>query len=270
MAKIGVCLETFFFDQDYRTRLENVAALGFRGYEFWLHNKRFDGTNVFDEMKDFGMLADMNAKHGLTCTDFVLNHSDGAICASLIDSKDRNLILDGLEAMLVRAKKINCRHLVSASGDRVDGIVAQQALENMITTLSEVAKICARYDVTILLEPFNTRVDHPHAFLDNPYTAVEVVKAVDHANVKILFDIYHMQIMAGNIVDFVKENIQFIGHFHIAGVPGRHEPDSSELNYPFIVKEIEKLGYTGYFGLEYWPAIDHEESLRKIKSQFGV
>jgi hydroxypyruvate isomerase len=72
-----------------------------------------------------------------------------------------------------------------------------------------------------------------------------------------------MQIMYGNIVGFVRENLQHIGHFHIAGVPGRNEPIDNELNYPFILKSIEKMGYTGSFGLEYWPTIDSDESLKR-------
>jgi hydroxypyruvate isomerase len=83
-----------------------------------------------------------------------------------------------------------------------------------------------------------------------------------------LFDIYHMQIMAGNVTAFIRENIQYIGHFHVAGVPGRHEPASGELNYRYIVGEIDGTGYDGYIGLEYWPTVGHEESLRQTLEYF--
>ena len=78
---------------------------------------------------------------------------------------------------------------------------------------------------------------------------------------KLLYDIYHMQIMDGNVLSFVKKNLPYIGHFHVAGVPGRKEPVPSELDYAFILGEIDRMGYTGYFGLEYWPSGDSAQSL---------
>ena len=74
MASIGVCLETFFTDLDYRSRMERVRASGFTRYEFWFHDKRFDGSRLFNEPKDFSMIAEMDAKLGMTCTDFIFNH----------------------------------------------------------------------------------------------------------------------------------------------------------------------------------------------------
>jgi hydroxypyruvate isomerase len=139
----------------------------------------------------------------------------------------------------------------------------EEAVANMIDSLRGCAKICEKHGITILLEPFNTKVDHPDYFLDDPQTCVEVIRAVNSENVKMLYDIYHMQIMAGNVVSFIRENLQYIGHFHLAGVPGRHEPDTCELNYPFILKEIDRLGFKGAVGLEYWPTVDHAESLKR-------
>jgi hydroxypyruvate isomerase len=101
-------------------------------------------------------------------------------------------------------------------------------------------------------------------------TCIEVLEAVEHPNAKMLYDIYHMQIMAGNILDFVGRNLKHIGHFHIAGVPGRHEPDACELNYPYIVREIQKMGYKGHFGLEYWPTVDPEQSLERTRRYLGA
>jgi len=98
---------------------------------------------------------------------------------------------------------------------------------------------------------------------------IDIVKRVESPNLKMLYDIYHMQIMSGNLIDFIGENIEYIGHFHIAGVPGRHEPFTGELNYRYIVDEIDRMGYDGYFGLEYWPSFDDEESLRRTRDYFS-
>jgi len=265
MANIGVCIEIFFADMEYQDRLEQVHNLGFKNYEFWFHNKRFDGANLIDEAKDFELLAELNEKYGLTCTDFVFNHPDGGIVGAMIDKNDRNLILDSLEEMIELARKINCKAFISGAGNNVSGLTSEEAVENMIETLSRAAKICEKDDITLLLEPFNTRVNHPDYFLDDPFTCIEVLKAVNHKNAKMLYDIYHIQIMSGNVTAFIREHIEYIGHFHVAGVPGRHEPKDCELNYPFILSEIDKLGYQGYVGLEYWPTLTPAESLRQTR-----
>ncbi len=263
MAKLGACIETFFTDQPYAERIRRVAALGFKAYEFWFHDKRFDGKALVPEKKDFDQIAELNAKLGLTTTDFVFNHPEGGVVASLIDRKDRPRLLDSIEGMIGLAKKIGCRSFISGSGNRVKGISRQKAMDSMVEGLSALGAVCAKNGMTIILEPFNTRVDHPDYFLDDPETCVEVLEKVANPSVKMLFDIYHMQIMHGNIVDFLRKNIRHVGHFHIAAVPGRHEPDTGELSYPFILKEIDRLGYAGWCGLEYWPTGDHTESLKR-------
>ncbi len=267
---IGVCIELFFSDLPYRDRIKKLKDLGFSAYEFWYHNRRFDGKRRIDEAKDFDEIAELNQRYGLTTTDFIFNNPDGGVVGALIEAADRSLILESLEEMLGLARKIGCKAFISASGNKRPGLHREQAIENMIETLSAAAGICAKDGVTLLLEPLNTKVNHPNCFLDDPATCVKVLDTVNHPNVKMLFDIYHMQIMTGNILSFVKENLQHIGHFHIAGVPGRHEPDDCELNYPFILQEIQKMGYRGHFGLEYWPTVDPESSLKRTKRLLGV
>jgi hydroxypyruvate isomerase len=265
MARIGVCLETFFSDLDYKSRLSKVAALGFKYYEFWFHDKRFDGAGLHDEKRDFAMLAEMNAKHGLTCTDFIFNHPDAGVRADLIKAGDRGLFLDSLGGMIEKAKSIGCTAFISGAGNRVPGLRREDAMSAMVETLRQAAPVCEKNGMTLLLEPFNTKVDHPQYFLDNPDDCLAVVEAVGSPSVKMLYDIYHMQIMAGDIVAFIRTNLPKIGHFHVAGVPGRHEPKAGELNYPFILSELDRLGYSGGVGLEYWPSISPADSLRQTR-----
>jgi hydroxypyruvate isomerase len=270
MAKIDVCVEIFFGSLPYAERLRKIAELGFKAYEFWFPEQRFDGAALRPEAKDFDELAELNAKYGLTATDFVFNHPDGGVKASLIEKKDRGKLRDEIGRVISLAKKIGCTRLICGSGNRVPGLEPEAAIDNMTGALAELAPICRKEGITLIVEPFNTRVDHPDYFLDNPGACAEVLEAVNSPNVKMLYDIYHMQIMDGNVTAFIRENIRYIGHFHIAGVPGRHEPDSGELNYPFILKEIDRLGYTGYCGLEYWPTMDHAESLKRTLAQLGA
>jgi hydroxypyruvate isomerase len=269
MAKLCACIEPFFTDLGYADRIRKVAELGFTTYEFWFHDKRFDGKGLVPEKKDFDQIAELNAKYGLATSDFVFNHPDGGVIAALIQKKDRQKLLDTIEEMIGLAKKIGCRQLVSGSGNRVKGFTREMALECMVESLRALAPICEKNGITLIVEPFNTRVDHPDYFLDNPVTCVQVLEKVGSPNVKMLFDIYHMQIMYGNIVSFIRKNIRHIAHFHIAGVPGRHEPEKGELNYPFILKEIDSIGYTGQFGLEYWPTLEPSESLIRTRRALG-
>jgi hydroxypyruvate isomerase len=117
--------------------------------------------------------------------------------------------------------------------------------------------------VTLLLEPLNTRYDHPGYFLTSSNAGAEICRKIGSPRMKLLFDCYHMQIMEGDLVKHIERNLDVIGHFHSAGVPGRHEPYQGETDYPFLLAQIEKLGYQGVFGLEYQPSIDHDESVRK-------
>ena len=269
MAKIGVCAETFFSDQPYRERLQRIARLGFRYYELWFHDKRFDGSRLHEEPKDFAMFSELNAKLGLTCTDFIFNHPDAGVRASLIDPKDRQLILDSLGGMIELAKKIGCRAFISGAGNAVPGLARERALETMVETLGRAAALCEQEGITLLLEPFNTKVDHPQYFLDDPEECIRVLKAINRPGARMLFDIYHMQIMAGDITAFIRKNIQWIAHFHVAGVPGRHEPRQGELNYPFLLAELDRLGYAGHVGLEYWPTLEPGASLIESRAWLG-
>lgn len=270
MATLGVCIEPCFGDLDYRSRIEAIARIGFRHYDLWFHNAGFNGAALTDEVKDFDMIAEMNDKHGLVTTSFVHCHPDGGVKASLINRRDRNKVLDTLgETMLPLARRIGCRGLVSGSGNVSRAIGREEAIESMIETLVEAARIVEPEGVTILLEPWNNVVDHPQVFLSDPQLSVDVVRAVNHPNVKLLYDIYHMQIMGGNVMSFIRDNLDCIGHFQLAGVPGRHEPVDNELDYRYILRETEKLGYTGVFGLEYWPTMESEKSLRTVFEQLG-
>jgi hydroxypyruvate isomerase len=272
MPRFSVCVETFFSDLPYEDRIRRVAELGFSAYEFWFRDLRFNGREFTPEAKDFDRIAELNARHGLSTAAFAFRESRGATSAtgrdapaSLIDPRDQPLLRDRIEVTIERAKRIGCPLLITGAGDSVAGLSRAEALDNLQQALSLLAPICRSTGITLLLEPFNSRVDHPGCFLDDPVTCVEVLRRVNSPNVKMLFDIYHMQIMHGDILSFVRQNLQYIGHFHVAGVPGRHEPSPSELDYRFILREIQDMGYTGYFGLEYWPSMDAGVSLRAAR-----
>ncbi len=133
--------------------------------------------------------------------------------------------------------------------------------------IKQASKIVEEGNIILVLEPLNTLVDHPGYFLDSAKEGAKIIREINHPNIRLLYDIYHMQIMEGNIISTIEKNVDIIGHFHAAGVPGRHELYLGELNYLNIIKRIDELGYEGYIGLEYFPSIDSEESLRKTKEK---
>jgi len=137
-----------------------------------------------------------------------------------------------------------------------------EATENCVAFLNRVKAVAEDKRVTICMELFNSKVNHPDAFADHTQKLVTICKLVNSPRVKILYDIYHMQIMEGDIIRTIRDNFQYIGHFHTAGNPGRHEiDDTQELNYRAIAQAIVDLNYTGYLGHEYTPVRDPLTSL---------
>jgi hydroxypyruvate isomerase len=106
----------------------------------------------------------------------------------------------------------------------------------------------------------NIHVDHPGYFLNRSGVGFDLVRAVDSPRIKLLFDIYHMQVMEGNIIDTLTSNLAVIGHVHVADVPGRHQPGTGELNYANIFKALREAGYDKYVGFEFEPTVPSEEA----------
>ena len=117
-----------------------------------------------------------------------------------------------------------------------------------------------------MIEPLNTLVDHPGYYLTQSAEAFDIIDAVDSQHVKVIYDIYHQQIMEGNLIPTITQNINRIGHFHSAGHPGRHELDCGEINYPDIIQAIAQTEYKGWFGVEYFPQQDPVKWLPTLHS----
>jgi hydroxypyruvate isomerase len=153
-----------------------------------------------------------------------------------------------------KAAKAGVPNVITFSGNR-RGLADDIGLENCVTGLNRVKKIAEDKGVTICLELLNSKVDHHDYQCDHTAWGVEVVKRVDSPRVKLLYDIYHMQIMEGDVIRTIRDNFQYLGHFHTGGVPGRHEIDSTqELNYGAVAKAIVDMGFQGYMAHEFVPA----------------
>ena len=265
MIKLCVCIEPVFSRISSVEKIRKVAQLGFKAIEFWFWDYEFDGQELNPKKKDIAQISALTKELDIKINDIVLYSSDGSIGGFLTKAEDRDKYLERLKETIDVAHQLNCKKLITCSGNEVQGVSKEKQLSNMIETLEQSSKITASENITLLLEPLNSLVDHSGYFLTSSRTGFDIIKKISSPNLRLLYDIYHMQIMEGNVLDTVKENISLIGHFHAAGVPGRHELDNSEINYPFVVKKINEWGYDGYFGLEYFPAMGSEESLKKTK-----
>ncbi len=152
-------------------------------------------------------------------------------------------------------------NVIVLSGER-RGLSDEQGIDNSVAFFNQVKAAAEDQGVTLCLELLNSKVDHPDYQCDSTKWGVEVCKRVNSPRVKLLYDIYHMQIMEGDIIRTIRENIQWIGHFHTAGNPGRNEIDAGqELNYRPIAQAIVDAGFTGYLAHEYSPRKDPMTSL---------
>lgn len=162
-----------------------------------------------------------------------------------------------------RAAAAKVPNVITFSGNR-KGQPDAEGLENCVIGLNRVKKMAEDHGVMINLELLNSKVDHHDYQCDHTAWGVEVIKRVDSPRVKLLYDIYHMQIMEGDIIRTIRQNIQHIGHFHTGGVPGRHELDGTqELNWRAVAEAIVATGYTGYFAHEFIPTRDPMKSLEE-------
>src|ERR1700683_5560464 len=170
------------------------------------------------------------------------------------DPANHALRLGELEMALPRAAQARVTNLIAMFGNRVPGIDEPAAIANCVAGLAKIAPLAANHGVTVCVELLNSKVDHPGYQGDHTAFGVAVMRGVNSPRVKLLYDIYHMQIMEGDVIRTIRDNIAFIGHFHTGGVPGRHEINGSqELNYHAVAVAIADLNYRGYVAHEFLP-----------------
>jgi len=168
-----------------------------------------------------------------------------------------------IRARIVRAADAKVPNVITFSGNR-QGMSDEEGKENCVIGLKRVAKFAEDKGVTVCMELLNSKVNHKDYQCDHTGWGVDVIRGVDSPWVKLLYDIYHMQIMEGDIIRTIGENIQYIAHFHTGGVPGRHElDDTQELQWRTIAKAIADLNFQGYMAHEFLPTRDPMASLRQ-------
>ncbi|BCX47642.1 hydroxypyruvate isomerase [Haloferula helveola] len=212
------------------------------------------------ELVDPGDLA-LLAKHGLTCA---MVNAPGATTAAGVKVggiersfnrvEHHDALVGAYEERLKAAANGGAKQVICFSGNR-DGLADEQGIENCAIGLKRILPTAEKLGLTVVMELLNSKVDHRDYQCDHTAWGVELSKRLDSPNFKLLYDIYHMQIMEGDVIATIRDNHQHICHYHTGGVPGRHEiDDTQELNYPAIMRAISDTGYTGFVGQEFIPA----------------
>lgn len=175
----------------------------------------------------------------------------------------RQLVINGLREGIDLAKAVNCNNVITFTGMRYDGMDDEKSIRYCLDTWKEVLPYAEANGITLVLEHLNSRDDshpmkgHPGYFGDDVDFCVDLIKQVGSENFKLLFDIYHVSVMNGDVIRRIRKYHPYIAHYHTAGNPGRGElDDTQEINYPPILREILKTGYTGYVAQEFIPTWD--------------
>ena len=176
----------------------------------------------------------------------------------------RDAWLAGLRESCAAAKRMGVKRLITQVGPDT-GARRDFQHESIVKGLSAARPILEDSGVTIMIEPLNTYFNHPGYYLWSAVEGFEIVREVDHPLVKVVYDIYHQQIMEGNIIPNITNNLDCIAHLHSAGHPGRHELQYGENDYKIIFAAVDKAGYNGACGLEYGPLLPPEQSLIEFK-----
>lgn len=244
----SVCANAVFSGIPLPEAIRRTHAAGYRAFEFW---------GWWDQ--DMNAVAEAQRETGLRAA---------GMCTRMVPLNVPELrkdYLQGLRESICAAAKLDCRMLITQVGQAVEGQCREAQHDSIVAGLRECAPILEDAGVTLVIEPLNALVNHKGYYLTHSAEAFEIIREVKSPNVKVLFDVYHQQITEGNLIDNLTEGIDLIGHIHIAGNPGRHEPlDNSEVHYPAIINALKSCGYNGTIGLEYFPLRAPEEGLQEI------
>lgn len=238
--KQGVTRGVFGRGMSLEDSCREAARLGIKGFDLI-------GPADWPTLKKYGLVPSMYPP------------GPGGTIPEALNRKENHDRLEPLmHAAIDEAATNGVPNIITFSGNRKSTADAEGA-DNAVTFLNKVKAHAEDKGITICIEFLNSKVNHKDYMFDHMTWGVDVVKRVNSPRVKILFDIYHVQIMDGDIVRNIRDHYQWIGHFHTGGNPGRHDIDESqELNYRFIAKAIVDLGFTGFFSHEYSPEQGHE------------
>lgn len=255
MPRFSANLSFLFTERPFLERFAAARAAGFAAVEFH-----------FPYAFDRAALAEVVLTSGVEVVLFNLPVGDW-------DKGDRGLAChprriaefqDGVGLAIDYARQLGCPRLNCLAGIPPVEVAAAKARETLIENLRFAATVTARAGIELVLEPLNTR-DTPGFFVATTAAALAVIDAVAHPNLRLQYDIYHAQVMEGDLARTLQTQLPRIGHIQLADNPGRHEPGSGEINFPFLLRHLDAIAYTGWVGCEYRPTGRSEDSFGWMK-----
>jgi len=255
MPKFCANLTMMFNEVDFLERFGAAAKAGFRGVEY-----------LFPYPYDKNQLKEQLAKHNLVQVLHNLPAGDWAKgergIACLPDRVSE--FKDGVGKAVEYATTLGCKQVNCLAGIAPQGVPADKLRETFVGNLKFAAGELKKAGIRLLIEPINT-LDIPGFYLSRTQQALDIIRDVGSDNLFVQYDIYHMQIMEGDLARTMEKNLKLIAHMQLADNPGRHEPGTGEINYPFLFGHIDRIGYQGWIGCEYKPAGATEAGLGWVK-----
>lgn len=250
--KTSMCIDMMFADIPFMEKFDKVKTCGYRTVEFWKWtNKDIDA--VVSTLSE----RDMNLSiFNIDSTDEQLSYdlSRGILNAGRVDD-----FLSALKESIPVYKKLNAAAMIVLIGEH-----APYSKENVKKCLVAAIPLLEEYDVNLIVEPLNS---YDRVGYCMPYASpvFELLREINNPHIKMLYDIYHQNMMGDFSLEEIRENIDLIGHFHVADAPGRHEPGTGDVDYKWIISEILKMDYDGYIGLEYRATVPDEQTFDFLK-----
>src|SRR5256884_2204326 len=248
---LTVMLWTVFRDLPFPQRLEKVAEAGYHAVEL---------VGEFKDWKPPDFAEARRKKHELGM-DF---DATCGVCLPLADAAKREAFLKALRDFIPTMRELDGTRLIMQTGDKIPGLSPEEMHTNCIETLKRGADIAAENNIELLIENIDPE-ENPKYFLTQSAEGFEIVRSVGNPHVKFLYDLFHEQISAGNLIAKLEKNIDLIDLVHIADVPGRHHPGTGEINYSNIFRKLAELHYSRYVAMEFDPLGDAVKELRDAR-----
>lgn len=252
-----ICFEMLYPGMSANGKIERIADHGFDAIEFWGWKD-----------KEIGSLAETCRRRGVRVANF-----SGHRAGSPVAKETHEAVLSDYRDALAAARALQCHTLMFLSNELGEGgavvdtfssITGEEMFRNFVDLLLAAVEITPA-DLTIVIEPLNTRVDHRGNYLHDMETAVRIVEAVGSPRVRILSDLYHLGVMGFDLEEVLQRYLPSIGYIHVADFPGRHEPGTGSANWERVISILQMNGYAGDVGFEYAPHGDSDASLEAIR-----
>ncbi|MCZ6604068.1 MAG: hydroxypyruvate isomerase [Alphaproteobacteria bacterium] len=251
MPKFAANLTMMFNEVDFPDRFQAAAEAGFEGVEY-LFPYDFGKEDIAARLQQFGLT---QVLHNLPAGDWGAGERGIAILPDRVEE-----FRAGVDRAIEYAKALDCPKINCLAGIAPEGMDEETLRVTFVENLAHAAAKLGDAGIKLLIEPINTR-DIPGFFLTTTRQGLDILAKVGSDNLFIQYDIYHMQVMEGDLAPTIEAHLDKIAHIQLADTPGRHEPGSGEINYPFLFDHLDKVGYTGWVGCEYKPAAATLEGL---------